>query len=192
MGASEPLRQARRMPSPRMHNVTVYEKRKVNEEQPNPTAVHHTITTARLPDNTRSSALVRSRLTKSMASPSCWPRRRSPETRLHFCHFCGSNFMSVYTRFCFLLSTLAIIPPRIIIHWVWSVFKNERWIGSFCSEASELRAWILLVPAPRAWQFCARCLQETSHVRVLSGSPNARLLHQAKLNGTVRAVPVYL
>jgi len=37
------------------------EKRKVNEERPNPTTAHHAITTARHPDNTRSFALVRLR-----------------------------------------------------------------------------------------------------------------------------------
>jgi len=43
-----------------MTKVTVHEKRKVNEEQQNHAAAHHTITTARCPDNTRSSALVQS------------------------------------------------------------------------------------------------------------------------------------
>ena len=55
-----PSRRARRTPSPRMSKVTVNEKRMVNEEQPNPAAAHHSITTAWCPDNTRSSAMVRS------------------------------------------------------------------------------------------------------------------------------------
>jgi len=63
-------RQARRTPSPRMSKVTVHEKRMVNKKQPNPAAAHHTITTARRPDNTRLSALVRSRSTQFMARPS--------------------------------------------------------------------------------------------------------------------------
>jgi len=40
-------------------------KRKVNEKRPNPATAHHTITTARRPDNIRSSALVRGRSTSS-------------------------------------------------------------------------------------------------------------------------------
>jgi len=58
-----------------------------NKEQLNPAAAHHTITTARRPDNTRSFALVRSWFTLFMARPSCRPRRRSSETGSHFCHF---------------------------------------------------------------------------------------------------------
>jgi len=46
-------------------------KRKVNEEQLNPTKAHHAITTARRQDNTRSSALVRILSTQFMARPSC-------------------------------------------------------------------------------------------------------------------------
>jgi len=83
-------RLARRTPSPRMTKVTVHEKQKVNEERLNPAAAHHTITTARRPDNTRSSALVRGRSTQFMASPGRLPQRRSPETWLHFRHFRGS------------------------------------------------------------------------------------------------------
>jgi len=47
------------------------EKRRVSAEQPPLTAAHHTITTARHPDNNRSSALVRSRSIQFMARPSC-------------------------------------------------------------------------------------------------------------------------
>ena len=36
--------------------------------------------------------------------------------------------------------------------------------GSSCSNASELGAWVLLVPAPRARRFCACLLQKTGHV----------------------------
>ena len=91
-----PSRRARRTQSPRMHNVTVHEKRKVNEEQPNPAAAHHTITTVHRSNNICSSALVLSRSTQFMARPSCWPQRRSPETGLHFCYFreffCSDNY----------------------------------------------------------------------------------------------------
>jgi len=44
--------------------LPITEKRKVNEEHPIPTTAHHAIMTARRPDNTRSSALVRSLSTR--------------------------------------------------------------------------------------------------------------------------------
>ena len=72
--------------------MTVHEKRKVNADQSNPAAAHHTITTVGRPDNTRVSALVRSRSTQFMVSPNRWPQRRSPETSLHLCHFRGDMF----------------------------------------------------------------------------------------------------
>jgi len=53
----------------------------------NPTAAHHTITTARRPDHTRSSALVRSQSIRSMAGSGCWPQRRLPEMGLRFAIF---------------------------------------------------------------------------------------------------------
>jgi len=62
---------------------------RISAEQPQPTAAHHTIMTARRPDCNHSSALVRSRSTQFMACQSCEPRRRPPETRLRFCHFRG-------------------------------------------------------------------------------------------------------
>jgi len=52
-----------------------------------PATAHHTITTARRPDNIRSSALVRGRSTQFMANSCRWPQKRFPETRLHFRHF---------------------------------------------------------------------------------------------------------
>jgi len=82
-------KRARINPSPRMFKVTVHEKREVNEKRPNPATAHHTITTARHPDNIRSSALVQGHSTQFMANPCHWPPRRSPATRLNFCHFCG-------------------------------------------------------------------------------------------------------
>jgi len=63
------------------------EKRNVNEEQPNPTTVHHAITTARRPDNTRSSALVRSLSTQFMALPSCELTTRCSEVGFTFSTF---------------------------------------------------------------------------------------------------------
>ena len=65
---------------------TVHEKRKVDKEQPNPAAAHHTITTARRPDNTRTSALEQSWFTQLMSRLSCRPRRRSSKMGSHFWH----------------------------------------------------------------------------------------------------------
>ena len=90
-------RQTRNKPSLMMHNVALHEKRKIIEEQPKSTAAHHTITTVRRPDNTRSSALVRSQFTRSMAGSGCRPWRRPPETGLRFCHFCA--FLSLFLLF---------------------------------------------------------------------------------------------
>jgi len=70
---------ARRNPSQRMTKVTVHEKQRVNEEQPNPAVAHHAITTALRPDNTCSSTLVRSQSTKFMDHPSCEPRVDVPK-----------------------------------------------------------------------------------------------------------------
>jgi len=51
--------------------LPVHEKRRISAEQPQPTAAHHTITTARHPDHIRLSALVRSRSTQFRAHPNC-------------------------------------------------------------------------------------------------------------------------
>jgi len=65
-GAAATAREARldvmklRTSPSRVPNCPVHEKRWVSAQQPQPTAAHHTITTARRPDYTRSSALVQS------------------------------------------------------------------------------------------------------------------------------------
>jgi len=80
--------------------LPVHEERQISTEQPQPTAAHHTITTARHLDYNRSSALVRSRSTQFMAHPSCEPRIRPPETRLRFCHFGGVSMQSCLSTIC--------------------------------------------------------------------------------------------
>jgi len=82
-----PSRRAHRRPSPKMHDVAVYDKQSVNAEQPKPTAAHHNITTARRPDNTRSSALVRSRSIRSLTGSGCQPRNRCSEAGFTFLPF---------------------------------------------------------------------------------------------------------
>jgi len=66
----------------------VNEERHISE-QPQPTAVHRTITTARRPDHIRLSALVRSQSTQFTQAPSLAARPWAPETRSFFCHFGG-------------------------------------------------------------------------------------------------------
>jgi len=79
-----------------MTKVTVHEKQRVNEEQPNPAAAHHTITTARRPDNILSSALVQSRSTKFMACPSCEPRVDA--LKLRATSWC-SEYLEAHSRY---------------------------------------------------------------------------------------------
>jgi len=74
---------------PRIAKVTVHGETKGQYRTTKPTIAHHTITTARRPDNIHSSALVWGRSTQFMASPCRWQQRRFPETRLHFRHFIG-------------------------------------------------------------------------------------------------------
>ena len=61
----------------------VHEERRISAEQPQLTAAHHTITTARRPDHIRLSALVRSRSTQFTAHPSC-ELGHGPPKRGHF------------------------------------------------------------------------------------------------------------
>jgi len=63
--------------------LPVHEEQRISAEQPQPTAAHHTITTARCPDHIRLSALVRSRSTQFTAHPSC-QLGRGPPKRGHF------------------------------------------------------------------------------------------------------------
>jgi len=55
----------------------------------NPATAHHTITTARRPDNIRSSILVRGRSIRSMAHSGRQPWRQLPRKDSHFRHFGG-------------------------------------------------------------------------------------------------------
>jgi len=63
--------------------LPVHEERRISAEQPQPTAAHRTITTARRPDHIRLSALVQSRSTQFMAHRSCQLGRGLPK-RGHF------------------------------------------------------------------------------------------------------------
>jgi len=91
-------RQTRNKPSLMMHNVALHEKRKVSEKQPKPTAAHHSITTARHPDHTRSSAMVRSQSTWSMTGSCCRPRRRPPKTSYVSAIFARCTCMCTYIQ----------------------------------------------------------------------------------------------
>jgi len=59
--------------------LTVHEERRISAGQPQPTAAHRTITTARRPDYIHLSALVRSPSTQFMACPSCQLGRGPPK-----------------------------------------------------------------------------------------------------------------
>jgi len=63
--------------------LPVHEERLISAEQPQPTAGHHTITTARCPDHIRLSALVRSQSTQYMVHASC-QLGHGPPKRGHF------------------------------------------------------------------------------------------------------------
>ena len=63
-----PLQSSRESPSVATAQLLVLEERRISVEKPQPTAAHHTITTARHPDYTRSSILVRDQSTRSMAA----------------------------------------------------------------------------------------------------------------------------
>jgi len=59
--------------------LPVHEERQISAEQPQPTAAHRTMTTARHPDHIRLSALARSQSTQFMAHPSCQLGRAPPK-----------------------------------------------------------------------------------------------------------------
>jgi len=63
--------------------LPVHEEQRISVEQPQPTAAHRTITTARCLDHIRLSALVRSHSTQFMAHPSC-QLGHGPSKRGHF------------------------------------------------------------------------------------------------------------
>jgi len=74
--------------------LPVHEERRISAEQPQPTAPHHTITTARRPDHIRLCALVRSRSTQFIANPSC-QLGCGPPKRGHFSAILA-DFFSTY------------------------------------------------------------------------------------------------
>jgi len=78
-----PLQSRGGYPSWPTAQLPVHEERRISAEQPQPTAAHCTITTARRPDHIRLSALVRSRSTQFTAHPSC-ELGRGPPKRGHF------------------------------------------------------------------------------------------------------------
>ena len=75
--------------------LPVHEEQRISAEQPQPTAAHHTITTARRPDHIRLSALVPCRSAQFMAHPSCQLGRGSPK-RGHFPAILASFFRFYY------------------------------------------------------------------------------------------------
>ena len=89
----------------------------------NPATAHHTVMTARRPDNISSSILVRGRSIRSMARSCRRLRRPLPRKDSHFCHFGG--FLYIYVcmhTYVFInknIHTCIFIPtnpPHIHIH----------------------------------------------------------------------------
>ena len=83
----------------------VHKERQISAEQPQPTAAHRTITTARRPDHVSLSALVRSRSTQFIVHASS-QLGRSPPNEFIFLPFWGSLYMhmliciGMYTHIC--------------------------------------------------------------------------------------------
>jgi len=82
---------------PKMQNVDVTSNKRSMKNNQNPETGHHTITTARRPDNILSSILVRGRSIRSMARSCRRLRRPLPRKDSHFCHF-GGGFACVRAR----------------------------------------------------------------------------------------------
>ena len=98
-----------------MQNVAGTSNKRSMKNDRNPATAHHTITTARRPDNIRSFILVRGQSIWSMARSGRQPRKQLPRKDSHFCHF-GGLFDSVESvghiqRYCPVLQL-----PRIAIH----------------------------------------------------------------------------
>ena len=94
----------------------------------NPATAHHTITTARRPDNICSSILVRGRSIRSMASSGRQPQTQLPRKDSHFRHFGGFFFSYMCIGFDYYVMTPYILYILIII--------------------------CLCVPAPGGWARC--------------------------------------
>jgi len=73
-----------------MQNVAAASNKRSMKNDQNPATAHHTIMTARRPDNIRSSILVRGRSIRSMARSGRQPQRQLPRKDSHFRHFGGS------------------------------------------------------------------------------------------------------
>ena len=72
-----------------MQNVSATSNKRSMKNNQNPATAHHTIMTARRPDNICSSILVRGRSIRSMARSCRWLRRPLPRKDSHFYHFGG-------------------------------------------------------------------------------------------------------
>ena len=77
----------------------------------NPATTNHTITTARRPDNIRSSILVRGRSIRSMARSGCQPRRPCPE-RIHIFAILVGFFLWLYMKMKRPFEGKRVLPPR--------------------------------------------------------------------------------
>ena len=93
-----PLQSGGGYPSWPAAQLPVHEKRRISAEQPQPTADHRTITTARRPDHIRVSALVRSRSTQFIVHASS-KLGRGPPKRGHFPAILAGSFSVLCVHF---------------------------------------------------------------------------------------------
>ena len=109
---------------------------RISSEQPQPTAAHRTITTARRPDRIRLSALVRSQSTQFTRAPSFAARPWPPETRSFFCHFGGFFFRIfgwIFGRHLMYISTHFEDILIYIAKYIWPKKAFESWTTTLYS-----------------------------------------------------------
>ena len=97
-------------------NCPVHEERRISAEQPQPTADHHTITTAHRPDYTPSSVLrlVRNQSTRSMAAPAAGHGDDAQKLDSHSCHF--PTVFSLHSQQ--LCSKLYVLKKKVVIRHI--------------------------------------------------------------------------
>ena len=118
------LQTGRESPSVPAAQLLVLEERRISTEQPQPTAAHHTITTARRPDHICLSALVRSRSTQFIVHASS-QLGRGPPKRGHFSAIlagffrgCASQKCSNHRKRFILFAEHAEKIPSILLFWL--------------------------------------------------------------------------
>jgi len=107
--------------------LPVHEERRISAEQPQPTAAHHTITTARRPDHISLSALVRSRSTQFIVHGSS-QLGRGPLKPGHFLPFWRGFYVAV--------SSGCIFKKKFIMKKLQFI---DRFIQGSCQDGKQSR-----------------------------------------------------